>query len=156
MIIGDKGMTALPMDVENSGMIIMTIGNEAMTDKVAVEERNGTEEEVKVMGIEVGVAGGTPMSNTLPRVTIQVHIIKIQITTALRPWGIKLHGRHNTQRIHNNHHTKGDIHPHARNKCQTFASYAKTQDIMTINANLLVTLCREHRRHSVKADHIII
>ena len=60
-------------------------------DKAMVEERNGTEVEVKVMGIEVGVTDGTHMSNTLPQDIAQVPTIKIQTTTALHLWGIKAH-----------------------------------------------------------------
>ena len=84
-----QGQDSSSRGVENSGIIIMTIGIEARTDKAVVGERNGTEVEVKVMGIEVGVADGTHMNNTLPKDIPQVHIIKILITIARHLWVIR-------------------------------------------------------------------
>ena len=59
--------------------------------KVTVEVRNGIEDEVKVMGTEVGVEDGLHMTNTLPKDMSQAHNIKIQTTTDRRPWDIKAH-----------------------------------------------------------------
>ena len=126
-------------------------------DKVAVEERSGIEVKVKVMGIEAGVADGTHMNNTLPKVTLQAHTIKIQTTTALCLWDIKprIRCHHlNTLRTHNN--TKGQPHLRDHNRHQMSANYAKAPDTMIISASSLAIFCREHKKHSAKLDRITI
>ena len=88
-IIGDRVKKVLLEDEENSGTVITIIKIEVATDKGTVEERNGTEAKVKVMGKEVEVADGIHMNNTHPRDMSQVHIIKIHNTTDPRLWDIK-------------------------------------------------------------------
>ena len=127
MTIGVKDRTIHPVVIENSGITTMITETEAWMDKETVEERNGTEEEAKVMGIEVGVADGTHMSNTLPKVITQVHNIKIQTTTVHHLWGIKAHIQHCSLNIHNTHNnsTQPRVHPHGHHKHQMFVNYVK-------------------------------
>ena len=156
MIIGDKVKKTLRVVTENSGTI-MIIGIGEQMDKEAAEGKSGTEEEVKVTGIEVEVTDGTNMINTLPKVTLQTHIIKIKTTTALRLWDTKPrthHHRLTTLHTHNN--TRGQPHLRGHNKHQMFANYVKALDTMIISASLLVTFCHEHKKHLAKLDCIII
>ena len=156
MIIGDKDKKILRVVAESSGTI-MTIGTEGRMDKEAAEERNGRKEEVKVMGIEVEVVDGTHTSNTLPKVILQTHSIKIQTTTALRLWDIKprIH-RHHLSTLHTHSNTKGQPHLHDHNRHQMFANCVKALDTMIISASSLAIFCREHKKHSAKLDHITI
>ena len=147
MTIGVKDTIVHPEVVENSGIIIMITEIEARMDKEMVEERNGTEEEVKVMGIEVGVVDGTHMNNTLPKVITQVHTIKIQTTTVHHLWDIKVHIQHLSHNIHSTHNnsTHPRTHLHVHHKHPMFVNYVRMQDIMTTSASSLVTSYREHK-----------
>ena len=156
MIIEDKGKITLPVATENSGTI-MTTGTEAPKDKVVVEEGNGTEVKVKVMGTEAEVADGIHMTNILPQVTSQIRTIKILTTTALCLWVIKLsipQPRPSTQCTYNN--TQGQVHLRDHNRHQMSVNYARALAIMITSASSLVTSCREHKKLSTKADHIVI
>ena len=140
MTIEDKVKKTLLGDVGKTGTITMIIGTKVGTVKAMVEARNGIEDEVKVMGIEVGVADGTRMTNTLPQDMSQAHIIKIRTTTDRRLWDIKPHtqqGHLNTQFTphSNSSNIQCHAHQHGHNKLLTFANYVKTLDILIINAS---------------------
>ena len=125
MTIGDKGKRTPHVVAESSGTI-MTIGTEERTDKAVVEGRSGIEEKVKVMGIEVGVIDGTHMNNTLPKVTLQTHTIKIQTTTGLCLWDTKHRIHHHQLSIrHTHNNTKVQARQHDHSKHQMFVNYAK-------------------------------
>ena len=155
MTTGDRDKMVLPVDIKNSGIVIMTIGIEEVTDK-EIGERNGTEVEVKVTGIEVGAVDGTPMNNTLPKDIPQVHIIKILTITVHCLWDTKLRIHHqllNTQSTHSNN-TQGHFRPPDHNKHQMCASCVNQRDTTIISASLLATSCCAHRKHLTKQDHI--
>ena len=109
------------------------------------------------MGIEAEVIDGIHTINTLPKVILQIHIIKIQTTTVLRPWDTKPHIRHHhlsTQ--HTRNITKEWPHLRDHNRHQMSVNCAKAQDTMIISTSSLATFCREHRKHSARLDRIII
>ena len=146
----DSGITAT-LIVETG-----TIGIEMEVVKATImiiREEDGKAVEVKVKMIEGEGENGiltlsTHSNNTLTQIITNCHQWVINTDTQYHMNSI-LH-------IHLNHNTQGKDHQPNHSKLQIYANCVKIRAIMIINANLLVILWPQHKKHLIKGSHITI
>ena len=140
--------------------IIMTetIGiDRARANTIVIEVGDGTVTGDKMTVTEAEVGDGTNMSNTPHRNTPR--IIRRLIITSLHQWDDSTNTKcrmNNTHPTHNSHNNIPNGHPHNQDKLQIYVNYVKTKATMITNASSQAILWPEHKRHLIKAAHIII
>ena len=137
--------------------VIGTIGiNSVKAKTIVIEVGDGTATGDKMMVIEAEVDDGINTIN-IPHKNILKTICRL-IITGPHQWDVSTNTKccmNNTHPTHNSNNMPNGSQ-HNQGKLQIYVNYVKTRATMIINVSSQAILWPEHKRHLIKATHIII